>query len=60
MPMFVQWLTEIFPATHYIRISRAIYLRGEGFFDLLRDRHARRCSASLLMRKALTSVEARA
>ncbi len=30
MPVFVQWIAEIFPATHYIRISRAIYLRGEG------------------------------
>ena len=35
MPMPVQWLTEIFPATHYIRVSRAIYLRGEGPLELL-------------------------
>ena len=30
MPLPVQWLAELFPATHYIRVSRAIYLRGEG------------------------------
>ena len=33
--MPVQWFTELFPATHYIRVSRAIYLRGEGPLDLL-------------------------
>jgi ABC-2 type transport system permease protein len=30
MPAVVQWITELFPATHYIRVSRGIYLRGEG------------------------------
>jgi ABC-2 type transport system permease protein len=30
MPRVVQWLAELFPATHYIRVSRGIYLRGEG------------------------------
>ena len=25
-----RWLAELIPATHYIRVSRAIYLRGEG------------------------------
>ena len=34
MPMPVQWFTELFPATHYIRVSRGIYLRGEGPLDL--------------------------
>ena len=60
MPVFVQWLTEIFPATHYIRISRAIYLRGEGFLDLLPEIAMLAVFGVLLMRKALTSVEARA
>lgn len=35
MPTPVRWLAELLPATHYIRVSRAIYIRGEGFFDLL-------------------------
>ena len=60
MPVFVQWLTEIFPATHYIRISRAIYLRGEGLFDLLPEIAMLALFGVLLMRKALTSIEARA
>jgi ABC-2 type transport system permease protein len=35
MPTVVQWLTQLFPATHYIRVSRGIYLRGEGPLALL-------------------------
>lgn len=30
-----RWFAELIPATHYIRISRAIYLRGEGPLALL-------------------------
>ena len=30
MPIVLQWFAELFPATHYIRVSRGIYLRGEG------------------------------
>jgi len=37
MPMPMQWVTELFPATHYIRLSRDVYLRGEGFFGVLPD-----------------------
>ncbi|HSP97150.1 MAG TPA: ABC transporter permease [Candidatus Dormibacteraeota bacterium] len=60
MPLAVQWLTEVFPATHYIRISRAIYLRGEGLTDLLPEIAMLALFGVLLLRKALTSVEARA
>src|SRR5205823_1672943 len=35
MPAVFRWLTELFPATHYIRLSRAIYLRAEGPLTLL-------------------------
>ncbi len=35
MPAFFRWLTELFPATHYIRLSRAIYLRAQGPLTLL-------------------------
>jgi ABC-2 type transport system permease protein len=34
MPAPVQWLTEALPATHFIRVTRAIYLRGAGPFEL--------------------------
>src|SRR5439155_1205010 len=30
MPFVFRWLAEAFPATHYIRVSRAIYLRAAG------------------------------
>jgi len=30
MPTWIQWFPKIFPATHYIAVSRGIYLRGEG------------------------------
>jgi ABC-2 type transport system permease protein len=34
MPIGVQWLTEALPATHFIRVTRAIYLRGAGPLEL--------------------------
>ena len=34
MPAPVQWLTEALPATHFIRVTRAIYLRGAGPVEL--------------------------
>jgi ABC-2 type transport system permease protein len=37
MPEPVQWITEVFPATHYIRLSRGIYLRGAGPLDVWAD-----------------------
>src|SRR5262249_5290896 len=35
MPGVLRWLSMLFPATHYIRVSRGIYLRGEGPLTLL-------------------------
>jgi ABC-2 type transport system permease protein len=34
MPAGIQWLAELLPATHYIRVCRGIYLRGEGPLQL--------------------------
>lgn len=34
MPIGVQWITEAIPATHFIRVTRAIYLRGAGPLEL--------------------------
>jgi ABC-2 type transport system permease protein len=34
MPLGVQWITEAIPATHFIRVTRAIYLRGAGPLEL--------------------------
>jgi ABC-2 type transport system permease protein len=33
LPVPMQWLSRIIPATHFIRISRAIIIRGASFFD---------------------------
>ena len=35
MALPFRWLSQLIPATHYIRVSRAIYLRGEGPLALL-------------------------
>lgn len=35
MPLPFRVISELIPATHYIRVSRAIYLRGEGLLVLL-------------------------
>lgn len=34
MPTVVGWFSQLIPATHFIEVSRAIYLRGEGIADL--------------------------
>ena len=34
MPRPAQWLAEIFPMTHFIRLIRGIMLRGSGLADL--------------------------
>ena len=59
MPTIVQWLTEVFPATHYIRISRAIYIRGEGPLSLLPEIALLTLFAVVLMTYALRTIEAR-
>jgi ABC-2 type transport system permease protein len=60
MPRVVQWVAEVFPATHYIRISRAIYLRGEGFIALLPEIGLLVLFGVILMAYALRTIEARA
>jgi ABC-2 type transport system permease protein len=60
MPRPVQWLAELFPATHYIRLSRAIYLRGAGPFELLPELALLLVFGVLLVAFALRSIEVRA
>jgi ABC-2 type transport system permease protein len=60
MPVVVQWLSEIFPATHYIRISRAVYLRGEGPVTLLPEIALLLVFGVLLILLAVRRIEARA
>lgn len=60
MPWPVQWVAEIFPATHYIRVARAIYLRGEGLVALAPELGLLLLFGALLILRALRSIEARA
>ncbi|TMA42370.1 MAG: ABC transporter permease [Deltaproteobacteria bacterium] len=60
MPTFFRWLTELFPATHYIRLSRAIYLRAEGPTALLPEIGFLVLFGAVLIVLALRSLETRA
>jgi ABC-2 type transport system permease protein len=37
MPRWAQWIGECLPLTHYIRIVRAIMLKGAGLYHLQYD-----------------------
>ncbi|WP_242110708.1 ABC transporter permease [Luteimonas aquatica] len=37
MPRVVQWLAELLPLTHFLRLIRGIMLRGAGLFELWPD-----------------------
>ena len=37
MPQWAQWLGEILPITHFIRIARAVMLKGATFTDVQRE-----------------------
>jgi ABC-2 type transport system permease protein len=60
MPLFFRWIAELFPATHYIRVSRAIYLRAAGFTELLPELLILVVFGALLLAVALRTLERRA
>ncbi|OYY04211.1 MAG: mannose-1-phosphate guanyltransferase [Acidocella sp. 35-58-6] len=35
MPVWAQWIGQIFPVTHTLRIMRSVLLKGDGFMDVL-------------------------
>jgi ABC-2 type transport system permease protein len=37
MPQWAQWIGEVLPLTHFIRIVRGIMLKGNGFADMQMD-----------------------
>ncbi|MGH7821825.1 MAG: ABC transporter permease [Candidatus Binatia bacterium] len=59
MPVAVGWLTQLLPATHYIRLSRGIYVRGEGPLALLPDLLLLAAFGFVLMAIARRTIEAR-
>ncbi len=60
MPLPFRVLAEVFPATHYIRVTRAIYLRAEGPLALLPELAVLGLCGIVLVALALRSIEARA
>jgi ABC-2 type transport system permease protein len=49
MPKAAQWLAEILPMTHFIRLIRAIMVRGAGLADLPNDMLALAAIAAVLL-----------
>ena len=60
MPEWLQWFPMAFPATHYIAVSRAIYLRGEGAATLWPELLFILGGGVVLIALAVRSVGARA
>jgi ABC-type multidrug transport system permease subunit len=60
MPLVFRWLTELFPATHYIRVSRAIYIRAAGPTAVLPELAVILLCGLLLVLYARRTIEARA
>jgi ABC-2 type transport system permease protein len=59
MPWVVQWVSELLPATHYIRVSRAIYMRGAGPLAMAPELALLLLFGVALMVFALRRIEAR-
>jgi ABC-2 type transport system permease protein len=60
MPIGFQWLSEAIPATHYIRVARAIYLRAAGPFELWSELLLLAFFGAALIALAFRAVGARA
>lgn len=53
MPRVVQWLAEVLPLTHFMRLIRGIMLRGAGIADLWREYAALAAFAVVMMAVAI-------
>ena len=59
MPAIFRWLAELLPVTHFIRITRGIYLRAEGPLALASEIGLLVLFGMLLVAVAFRTVEAR-
>jgi ABC-2 type transport system permease protein len=60
MPMWLQWAVEALPATHFIRVTRAVYLRGAGPLELWSELLILAVMGFALMALALRTLARRA
>jgi ABC-2 type transport system permease protein len=59
MPKAAQWLAEILPLTHFIRLIRGIALRGAGLGDLWQELAALLLFSAIMLGIAVTRVSKR-
>jgi ABC-2 type transport system permease protein len=53
MPTVVQWIAEVLPLTHFLRLIRGVMLRGAGLFDLWPDVLALLAFTTVMMAAAI-------
>ena len=53
MPMVVQWIAEVLPLTHFLRLIRGVMLRGAGLFELWPDVLALLAFTAVMMTAAI-------
>ncbi len=59
MPKVVQWLAELLPLTHFLRLIRGIMLRGAGLFELWPDVLALVAFTTVMMTLAISRFRKR-
>ncbi|MET3931188.1 ABC-2 type transport system permease protein [Lysobacter sp. OAE881] len=59
MPKVVQWLAEVLPLTHFLRLIRGIMLRGAGLFELWHDVLALLAFIAVMMTLAISRFRKR-
>ncbi|HEV8692829.1 MAG TPA: ABC transporter permease [Lysobacter sp.] len=59
MPRVVQWLAEVLPLTHFLRLIRGIILRGAGLFELWPDVLALIAFTTVMMTLAISRFRKR-
>jgi ABC-2 type transport system permease protein len=59
MPKAAQWLAEVLPLTHFLRLIRGIMLRGAGLLDLWHDVVALIAISVVLMTVAILKFQKR-
>jgi ABC-2 type transport system permease protein len=53
MPTVVQWIAEVLPLTHFLRLIRGVMLRGAGLFELWPDVLALLAFTAVMMTAAI-------